>query len=174
MRFTATVNEHNVGYLDGHTIVPQAANATTTLPLNLTLWHNRCSHLNFEDLNAMHSKRHVTGMKLVSKTPPDPICEPCLAGKMHANPFPSSTSRASRPLELIHSDVHGPLPVQTHSGFRYWVIFVDDCTRIWAVYLMRLKSQTFASFKQFKAYAESLFNARIGTLREAPGGGVHV
>ncbi|KAI0038011.1 hypothetical protein FA95DRAFT_1474291, partial [Auriscalpium vulgare] len=58
------------------------------------------------------------------------ICEPCLAGKMHANPFPSSTHRARAPLHLIHSDVHGPLPVRTPSasGYRYWVTFIDDHT----------------------------------------------
>jgi hypothetical protein len=112
----------------------------------------------------------VTGIKLNSLTAPDPICEPCLAGKMHANPFPSSTSRASRPLELVHSDDHGPVSVQTHSGYRYWVIFIDDYTKFWVLYLMKLKSQTFACFKQFKAYAENHFRAKIGTLREDKGG----
>jgi len=83
----------------------------------------------------MIEEKLVTGIKLNSLAAPDPICEPCLAGKMHANPFPSSTTRTSRPLELVHSDVHGPLSVQTHSGFRYWVIFIDDYTRLWAVYV---------------------------------------
>jgi len=41
----------------------------------------------------------VTGMTLSNKSKPDPICEPCLAGKMHANPFPTSYSRASQPVK---------------------------------------------------------------------------
>src|SRR5882762_4604709 len=40
---------------------------------------------------------------------------------MHANPFPALQSQSSHPLQLIHTDVHGPLPIRTHSGFRYWV-----------------------------------------------------
>jgi hypothetical protein len=59
-----------------------------------------------------------------TKAAPDPICEPCLAGKMHSNPFPSSQWRASRPLELIHTDVH-QVPYPSFSGFRYWVSFID-------------------------------------------------
>ena len=51
-------------------------------------------------------------MHLDSKSAPDPICKPCLAGKMHSNPFPSSQWRATRPLELVHSDVH-QVPVET-------------------------------------------------------------
>ncbi|KAF8837030.1 hypothetical protein BDN67DRAFT_883522, partial [Paxillus ammoniavirescens] len=47
----------------------------------------------------------VTGLKLEVKTPPDPVCALCLAGKMHANPFPSSEWHASRPLELVHTDM---------------------------------------------------------------------
>ena len=33
----------------------------------------------------MISKNLVDGLVLESKAKPDPICEPCLAGKMHAN-----------------------------------------------------------------------------------------
>jgi hypothetical protein len=56
---------------------------------------------------------------------------------MHSNPFPSSQHRASRPLELIHSDLHGPLPVCTYSGYRYWITFIDDYSQFRAVILAR-------------------------------------
>lgn len=54
----------------------------------------------------MISKNLVTGIDIQSKQALDPICEPCLSGKMNANPFPSSKTRASKPLELIHTDLH--------------------------------------------------------------------
>ena len=47
----------------------------------------------------------VDDLVLDSKAKPDPICELCLAGKMHANPFPFSESQATELLELIHSNV---------------------------------------------------------------------
>ena len=72
----------------------------------------------------------VTGIKLNSQQTADPICEPCLSGKLNAALFTSSSTRAPKPLRLIHSDVHGPLPVRTPSGYRYWIIFIDDSTRL--------------------------------------------
>ncbi|XP_006455397.1 hypothetical protein AGABI2DRAFT_226874, partial [Agaricus bisporus var. bisporus H97] len=50
----------------------------------------------------MISKELVTGLKLESNSPPDAICEPCLAGKMHSHPFPSSLNHNRSPLELVH------------------------------------------------------------------------
>ena len=77
----------------------------------------------------MHKQALVQGMTVDVADVKDPICEPCLAGKLSAAPFPSSTSRASQPLELIHSDLHGPLKTSTYDGYRYWMTFIDDCTK---------------------------------------------
>jgi hypothetical protein len=93
-------------------------------------------------------------MKLDSKATPDPICEPCLAGKMHSNPFPSSQWRASMPLVLVHTDVH-QVPYPSFSGFRYWVSFIDDYSRYCFILPIKAKSGVFGAFKQFKAYAEN-------------------
>ena len=101
----------------------------------------------------------VTGIQISDITPPDPICEPCLAGKQHRGPIPKvAQHRATKPLELIHSDLHGPLPVQAKNGSKYWVTFIDDATRFWSVVTIRQKSDTFAAFKAFKAYAENQLN----------------
>src|SRR2546423_11592512 len=96
----------------------------------------------------------VTGMKLTSSPTPDPICEPCLAGKMHATPFVPTGNRATKPLELIHSDLHS-VSVQTSSGYKHCNTWIDDYSDFWTVYLLKATSMTFDAFKVFKAYAES-------------------
>jgi len=106
------------------------------------------------DIAKMKKKELVTEMVINSDEQPDVICEPCLAGKMHSNPFPLSLNRALQPLELIHSDLHGPLPVQTHEGFRYWITFIDDCTSFRAAILLCKKSEAIDTFQTFK-YAEN-------------------
>ena len=112
----------------------------------------------------------VTVMQLDVKTVPDPICEPCLAGKMHANPFPSSSWHASCPLELVHSDVH-EVPYHSFSGFRYWVTLIDNYSRYCFVLPIRAKSDVFAAaFKQFKAFAKNQTERKIKTLRHDKGG----
>ena len=118
----------------------------------------------------MTSQQLVSGLAINSKLAPDPICEPCLSGKMHANPFPLSESQTTCPLQLVHSDLHGPLPVRTHSGYRYWVSFIDDYTRFRVVFPLMAKSDTFEAFKVFKAYAENHLNAKIKALCDDKGG----
>ena len=112
----------------------------------------------------------ATGLVLKSKQQPDPICEPCLAGKMHSNPFPTSQSRTSAPLELVHSDLHGPLPTQTPSGHRYWVTFIDDYTRYRCVVFLKKKSDAFNAFKDYKAMVENQLGLKIKALQDDKGG----
>jgi hypothetical protein len=120
------------------------AHISSTLPLDLNLWHHQFAHHNYADVRKMIREGMVTGLILVSKQQPDPICEPCLAGKMHSNPFPSSQHCATHPLELIHSDLHGPLPVRTYSGYCYWITFIDDCSQFRAVVFLKAKSEALA------------------------------
>src|SRR5437868_3994261 len=169
--FTASITSNNSAYLDGTTEpVTQQANIISTLPLDYTLWHRRLAHHNHADIKRMIKEEMVTGVKLHSTAAPHPICEPCLAGKMHANPFPSSQHRQSAPLALVHSDVHGPLPVRTHSGYRYWATFIDDATRFWVVYLMKQKSDLFSAFQQYQAYSERHLGVQLKTIRSDQGG----
>ena len=171
--FTASINSHNAAFLDGFTVpasLPmESANLSSTLPLDLSLWHRRLGHTNYGYVKQLHSKDMVTGMKLSNMSKPDPICEPCLAGKMHANPFPTSHTRASKPLELVHVDLKGPIQVKSLAGYYYWIQFVDDCTRFKCGLGLRRKSDAFGAFLQFKAYAENLHDAKIKVLREDKG-----
>ena len=92
----------------------------SSLP-SLTLWHNRMGHLNFESV-AKIIKRPL---------PPKGIfCPSCCQGKSTLVPAPKSKGiRATRIGELIHSDMGGPIEVQTPSGKKYFLIFVDDFSR---------------------------------------------
>ena len=169
--FSASINSNNAAYLDGVTQpISEFAHHSSTLPLDLNLWHRRLAHHNYADVRKMIREDMVTGLVLDAKRQPDPICEPCLAGKMHSNPFPSSENRASHPLELIHSDLHGPLPVRTHSGFRYWITFIDDCVRFRVVMLLKAKNEAFAAFQKYKAWAENMLGLKIKCLQDDKGG----
>jgi len=168
--FTATISDSNAAFLDGTTApLTEYASAATTIPLDLDLWHRRLAHHHLQDIKNLWKKKLVTGMTLDSLAAPDPICKPCLAGKMHANPFPSLQWRARRPLELVHSDVH-QVPYPSFSGFRYWVTFIDDYSRFRFVLPITAKSDVFEAFKNFKAYAENQSGHRIKILRDDKGG----
>jgi len=87
----------------------ESINWVSILLLTHSLWHCLCCHHNLADITKMQQDALVTGMTFASSHKPDIVCEPCLAGKMHLNPFPSSPSCSTKPLELVHSDLHGPL-----------------------------------------------------------------
>src|ERR1700679_3880994 len=148
----------------------QIQNLQATLPIDISLWHRRLAHHDYNSVRGMISKNLVTGIDIKSNQAPDPVCEPCLSGKMNANPFPSSTTRASKPLELIHTDLHGPFKVRTVSGYRYWSTFIDDFTRFRAVMFLKSKDQAFNAFQRYKAYAENHLGAKIQCMRIDKGG----
>jgi hypothetical protein len=171
--FQANVSPSNSAFLLRSTIsVQQIASLSSSLPLplDLSLWHCHLCHQHLAGVKKLLSDNLVMGFRLDSQADPDSVCEACKAGKMHANPFPISHSRASQPLQLIHSDIHGPVKVPTYQRYHYWVIFIDDFSRFKAVYLLKWKSETFAAFKQFKAWAENVTGQRLGCLHDDKGG----
>jgi len=108
--FQACVSPSNSAFLLGKTIPVQqiaSLSSLSPLPLDLSLWHRHLCHHHLAGVKKLLSGNLVMGFRLDSQADPDLVCEACKAGKMHANPFPILHSRMSRPLQLVHSDVHG-------------------------------------------------------------------
>eukprot|EP00253_Pinus_taeda_P018707 PITA_18707 len=133
------------------------------------LWHLRFGHLSFGGLNLLSRKGMVRGLPLIEK--PDNICEGCILGKQHKESFPSGKSiRAKAPLEIVHSDVCGPMQSPSIAGSQYFLTFIDDFTRkIW-VYFLNNKSEVFEKFRNFKALVENQSGLHIKVLRTDRGG----
>jgi len=78
-------------------------------------------------------------------------------GKMFWKPFQPSRSEykaKTRLLELIHSNVIGPMQTQTMRGYRYIIMFTDNNSRYTEVYFMNAKSEAPAKFKEYEAKVE--------------------
>ena len=57
--------------------------------------------------------------------------ETCIQAKSHRATFPLSMNKSNTiPFSLIHSDVWGPAPWPDELGIKWFVIFIDDCTRM--------------------------------------------
>ena len=54
-----------------------------------------------------------------------PVCESCLEGKMTKRPFNAKGRQVQDLLELIHSDVCGPISIQARGGYEYFITFTD-------------------------------------------------
>jgi hypothetical protein len=131
--------------------------------------HRHFAHLNFGDVQQLISKSLVSGLTIKSNMLPDPICEPCIAGKQH-RVVNKSASHTTVPLGLIHSDLHGPLPVCTSEGYCYWITFIDDAHCLWTTIFLHNKSDALPAFKRYKAFVENHTGHKIKALRDDKGG----
>ncbi|KAL0301338.1 UNVERIFIED_CONTAM: Retrovirus-related Pol polyprotein from transposon TNT 1-94 [Sesamum radiatum] len=132
------------------------------------LWHRRLGHFNFQGLKILHQKKMMTDLPQIQAI--EGACEACLQGKQHKKPFPSGTFwRAKAVLELIHTDVCGPMRTPSHEQNRYFILFIDDYSRMTWVYFMREKSEVFKVFKKFKNLVEKQSGRSIKVLRSDRG-----
>ena len=82
-------------------------------------------------------------------------CEPCLMGKMTKTPLSGTMERADDLLDIIHIDICGPISVEAHGMYCYFLTFIDDLSRYGCIYLMKHKSETFEKFKEFQNEVEN-------------------
>ncbi|GAU45882.1 hypothetical protein TSUD_401080, partial [Trifolium subterraneum] len=136
------------------------------------LWNYRMGHLNFKDLTLMQKKNYVTGLPAMNA--PDEICEVCAHSKQPRGNFSKyAMSKTKSTLEIVYSDVCGPMQVDSIGGNKYFVSFVDDFSRkIWT-YLINKKSDVLSVFKKFKSVVERQSGHKLKVLR-TDGGGEYV
>ena len=123
----------------------------------------RFGHVNFGSLKQLASRKMVSGLPSIN--PPDRVCETCILGKKHRDPFPIGKAwRASKRLALVHSDLCS-VEVPSNGNFRYFITFIDDFSRKAWVYFLQQKSDACDAFKRFKANVEKQCGRSIKTLR---------
>nr|KYP34930.1 Retrovirus-related Pol polyprotein from transposon TNT 1-94 [Cajanus cajan] len=109
----------------------------------ILLWHRRLGHPSFEYL------KHVFPSLFSDTSLLNLKCETCILAKSHRTHFPLSMNKSDVPFALIHSDVWGPSPKSSSLGFRWFVMFVDDCTRMTWVFVLTQKNEVFQTFQVF-------------------------
>lgn len=118
-----------------------------------SLWHQRFGHLNIKGLWTHAYRKMVQGLPILKNQ--SKVCTICMTGNQQRDPFPkTSTWRAPRPLQLIHSDIYGAIAPESHSNKRYIITFIDDYSRKMWSYFLHAKSEAFDTFKRFKSSVE--------------------
>src|SRR5215216_1788253 len=130
------------------------------------LWHCRLLYIGVKRMKKLHTDGLLESLDYESLG----TCEPCLMGKMTKTPFSGTMERATDLLEIIHTDVCGPMSVDARGGYRYFLTFTDDLSRYGYIYLMKHKSETFDKFKEFQSEVENHRNKKIKFLRSDRGG----
>lgn len=136
----------------------------------LDLWHRRLGHLNGADVKRLSVGKMADGMSDLSKSGSN-FCEPCIFGKQTRKPFSKiNIARSKRILEIVHSDVCGPVNPTAWNGHHYFVTFVDDYTHFVTVYTIEKKSDVLKSFMDYSEKVQARFGQRISRLRCDNGG----
>ncbi len=93
------------------------------------VWHRILGHRDQAVVKTLASGCLVNGCE-IGECDVDEKCEICLKGKMTRLPFPKKSQHESKKvLDLVHSDLCGPMQTQTPSGKRYMSSFIDDFSR---------------------------------------------
>lgn len=135
----------------------------------LKLWHQRLGHINQASLRQMVDKKLVNGIEL-GQNDDLGFCQACVEGKKTREPFPVGGIHTTERLQLVHSDVCGPMQTVSHGGARYFVTFIDDFSRCVKVYCISSKDQVFEKFREFQARVTNETGLKIKTLRTDGGG----
>ena len=134
-------------YLDlcGHTSMSDSVN----LAHDVMEWHNILGHCNFEDVLKLENV--VDGMKVIGDKVKPAVCDVCVQGKMTDDRSRKPRVRSAVPLELVHTDLAGPVEPVSREGFRYAIVFTDDYSGAMFVYFLKNKSDTLEATERFLA-----------------------
>ncbi|GAU47763.1 hypothetical protein TSUD_193000 [Trifolium subterraneum] len=134
-----------------------------------SLWHQRYAHLSMKGLKILSNKHLVKGLPELKNI--EDKCIDCLSGKQHKKNIPKQANwRASQKLELVHSDICGPINPKSNGGNRYFITFTDDYSRKTWTYFLHEKSSAIDVFKRFKALVEKESGCLVQCLRTDRGG----
>ena len=139
---------------------PSSASAITVDELHL-----RLNHLNGADIGKLYSHQLADDLPQLSDRILSP-CDGCAIGKARKGSSPKTTAhRATRPGELIHSDICGPIKPFSLTGHLYVLTMTDDYSRFTFVYLLRSKSELPSIVEKFAALINNRFGRHITILR---------
>lgn len=114
------------------------------------------------------TKKDMVDTKFVPHFTTLPLCEGCIMGKQHKIPFPkASQSNSTKILELVHSNVCGPIQTTSFGGAKYFTLFIDDFSRY---YHLKYKLEVFMKFEEYKTLVEKKTQKMIKILRMDNGG----
>ena len=154
---------HVVYYLNNLSPIPQVNATSSTSPLQ---WHHTLGHPCLRTFNIICKD---LGLNFKSLSRSTFHCESCAINKCHKLPFGQNSFVVTKPLQLLYSDVWGPVQ-KSIDGYLYYVVFVDYYSKYVWLYPIKAKSDVATLFPQFKLLVEKFFQTSIVSLFTDNGG----
>lgn len=133
-------------------------------------WHRRFGHRHMDVIHRLKKENLVTGID-IKDCGIRQVCECCIEGKLTRKTFPKeSLSNTHSVLDLIHTDVCGPMQTATPGRKKYFLTLIDDYSRYTVVYFLENKSEVPAYIKEYVQYVKTKFNRKPKIIRSDNGG----
>jgi transposase InsO family protein len=127
----------------------------------------RLAHLHYRSLPTLG--KMVTGLPKIH-VEHDGICRGCTLGNNSKGSFLSNDNRSKGILDLVHTDLCGPMTVYSLSEYLYYVIFIDDHSRKTWIYFLKTKDGVLSIFQEYIKQVENLTRKKIKVSRSDNGG----
>ena len=127
---------------------------------SLTTWHRHLGHPGKATLQNLARTSSI----VCSKPADDSLCHACQLGRHTRLPFATSMSRASKNFDLIHCDLWTS-PTISVSGFKYYLVILDDCSHFLWTFPLRVKSDAFPTISLFFAHVSTQFGCTVKSVQ---------
>jgi hypothetical protein len=122
-----------------------------------------------KNLHKLLKGEHILGLTNV-QFEKGRFCSACQAGKQVGTHHPNKNIMTTdMPLELLHTDLFGPIAYISISGSKYCLVIMNDYSRFTWVFFLQEKCQTQETLKGFLRQAQNEFGLRIKKIRSEMG-----
>ena len=133
------------------------------------LWNRRLAHVGMRNLSKLLKGEHILGLTHV-KFEKDKVCSAGQAGKQVGSSHPvKNVMTTTRPLEMLHMDLFGPVAYISIGGNKYGLVIVDDYSRYTWVFFLSDKGDTQKKVKKFIKRSQNEFQLKVKNIRSDNG-----
>ena len=126
-------------------------------------------HVKFDNLIKIRKLKRVRGIPRLRKLDVG-LCKNCQIGKMGKTNFKRKNYQLEDVLEIVHTNFCGPIGIESYSGEKFFILFVDDYSRMMIVMYLKEKLEAFKKFKCYLARVEKETEKKLKCLRLDRGG----
>ena len=102
------------------------------------IWHRRLCHVNFDNMVKIRKFKKVRDIPSLKKLDVG-LCKNCQIGKLGKTSFKRKNYQTEDVLEIVHTNLCGPIGIESYTREKFFVLFVDDYSRMMTIMYLREK-----------------------------------
>nr|GEU80219.1 Pol polyprotein [Tanacetum cinerariifolium] len=139
-------------------------NSSAYLIESSNVWHGRLGHVNFNLMRHLIKFNSIPNFHIYFKYK----CKTCVETKLTRTSV-KLVKRKTKPLDMVHTDICDLKSLPTKGGNKYFIMFIDDCTKYCYVYLLKSKDEAIDKFVLYKTEVENQLGKKIKVVRSDRG-----